>query len=46
VYVLYDRAAYLEERGFEVAAGTLFPASVSPRNLAVVAWPAGAGVTP
>lgn len=44
VYVLYDRAAYLEERGFEVAVGPLFPASVSPRNLALVAWPKGAGI--
>jgi SAM-dependent methyltransferase len=39
VYVLFDRAAYLEARGFEVAVGALFPASVSPRNLALVAWP-------
>lgn len=39
VYVLLDRAAYLEEKGFEVAVGALFPATVSPRNLALVAWP-------
>jgi hypothetical protein len=41
VYVLFDRAAYLEANGFDVAVGALFPASVSPRNLALVAWPRG-----
>jgi hypothetical protein len=46
VYVLLDRAAYLESEGFEVVVGALFPASVSPRNLALVAWPRAAGVTP
>jgi SAM-dependent methyltransferase len=38
VYVLLDRAAYLEDSGYEVAVGALFPAGVSPRNLALVAW--------
>jgi hypothetical protein len=37
VYVLLDRAAYLEEHGFTVEVGVLFPASVSARNLALVA---------
>jgi len=37
VYVLLDRAAHLEEHGFEVEVGTLFPASVSARNLALFA---------
>jgi Methyltransferase domain len=37
VYVLLDRAAYLERHGFAVELGTLFPVSVSPRNLALVA---------
>jgi len=37
VFVLLDRARFLEERGFHVQAGTLFPSSVSPRNLAIVA---------
>jgi hypothetical protein len=37
VYVLLDRAAHLEEHGFEVEVGALFPATVSPRNLALVA---------
>jgi hypothetical protein len=44
VYILLDRAAYLEEKGFEVAVGALFPARVSPRNLALVAWPEGARI--
>lgn len=37
VMVLFDRAHYLETRGFDVAFGTLFPAAVSARNLALVA---------
>jgi SAM-dependent methyltransferase len=37
VYVLLDRAAYLESSGFAVELGVLFPVSVSPRNLALVA---------
>jgi len=37
VYVLLDRAAYLEGRGFAVEVGALFPMSVSARNLALVA---------
>jgi SAM-dependent methyltransferase len=37
VYVLLDRAAHLEEHGFEVEVGALFPASVSARNLALLA---------
>jgi hypothetical protein len=37
VYVLLDRACHLEESGFVVEVGVLFPATVSPRNLAVVA---------
>jgi hypothetical protein len=38
VFVLLDRAAHLERHGFVVELGTLFPVSVSPRNLALVAW--------
>ena len=37
VYVLLDRAAYLEGHGFAVEVGVLFPAIVSARNLALVA---------
>jgi hypothetical protein len=37
VYVLLDRAAFLEAQGFVVTTGVLFPAEVSPRNLALVA---------
>ena len=37
VYVLLDRAAYLEGQGFDVEVGVLFPISVSARNLALVA---------
>lgn len=37
VFVLLDRARYLEERGLDVAAGTLFPMDVSARNLVLVA---------
>jgi len=39
VLVLLDRARYLEERGFDVAMGTLFAPAVSARNLALVATP-------
>ena len=42
VLILLDRARYLEERGFDVALGTLFPAAVSARNLALVATPSAA----
>jgi hypothetical protein len=37
VHVRLDRAAFLEAQGFVVEAGVLFPAEVSPRNLALVA---------
>ncbi len=37
VFLLLDRAAYLEARGKQVRVGVLFPARVSPRNLALVA---------
>ena len=37
VFVLLDRALYLEERGFIVRVGALFPKTVSARNLALVA---------
>ncbi len=37
VFVLLDRAAHLEAQGFAVRYGTLFPASASPRNLALIA---------
>jgi hypothetical protein len=37
VFVLLDRAAYLEQQGFAVQCGVLFPSSVSPRNLALLA---------
>jgi SAM-dependent methyltransferase len=39
IMVLVDRARYLDERGFVVSIGTLFPAAVSARNLALVATP-------
>jgi hypothetical protein len=45
VMVLFDRARYLEERGFEVAFGTLFPVAVSARNLALVATCRPQGMT-
>ena len=37
VFVLLDRALYLEEHGFFVTVGALFPNAVSARNLALVA---------
>jgi len=37
VFVLLDRARYLEQRGFTVEIGALFPPEVSARNLALVA---------
>jgi SAM-dependent methyltransferase len=37
VFVLLDRARYLEERGFDVAVGILFGEDISARNLALVA---------
>ena len=37
VFVLLDRARFLEERGFMVEVGIAFPASVSARNLALLA---------
>jgi protein-L-isoaspartate O-methyltransferase len=37
VFVLLDRARHLEERGHDVAIGTLFPLEVSARNLVLVA---------
>lgn len=37
VFVLLDRARYLMERGYQVRVGTLFPAAVSARNLALTA---------
>ncbi len=37
VFVLLDRARYLEERGFVVEVGSIFPPSVSARNLALLA---------
>ena len=40
VFVLLDRALYLEGHGFAVTVGEAFPASVSARNLAIVAAPA------
>jgi SAM-dependent methyltransferase len=39
VYVLLDRAVHLEAHGLHVEVGELFPAAVSPRNLALVAGP-------
>lgn len=39
VFVLADRALFLEERGFDVRIGALFPPDVSARNLALVARP-------
>jgi len=35
--VVFDRATFLEERGYSVRVEPLFPRSVSPRNLAVLA---------
>ena len=37
VFVLLDRALYLEERDFEVTVGALFPKSISARNLVFTA---------
>lgn len=37
IFVLLDRALYLERHGARVAIGTVFPASVSARNLGLVA---------
>jgi hypothetical protein len=37
VFVLLDRAIYLEERGFTVTIGALFPSEVSARNLVLLA---------
>jgi hypothetical protein len=37
VYVLLDRAMFLEREGFDVGVGTAFPVEVSARNLALVA---------
>jgi SAM-dependent methyltransferase len=37
VYVLLDRAVFLEKHGFVVEVGELFPVTVSARNLALVA---------
>jgi hypothetical protein len=39
VYVLLDRAAFLRAHGFSVEVGTLFPATISARNLALLARP-------
>ena len=36
VFVLLDRARFLEERGYVVQMGALFSPTVSPRNLAIV----------
>lgn len=41
VFVLLDRACYLEQHGLEVDTGALFPASVSARNLVLVAHAPG-----
>ena len=40
VFVVLDRALYLERHGYAVAVGEAFPAAVSARNLAIVAAPA------
>jgi len=37
ILLLLDRAAYLEEEGYSVSLGTMFPRSVSTRNIALVA---------
>lgn len=39
VYVVLDRAVYLEQHGFSVTLGALFPPTVSARNLALLAHP-------
>ena len=39
VFVLLDRAAYLEKQDYEVAISVLFPAAVSARNLVLSAAP-------
>jgi len=36
VFVLLDRAVYLEDRGFTMSVGTVFASSVSARNLGLV----------
>lgn len=37
MFVLVDRALYLERAGFEVAIGTAFPKEISARNLTILA---------
>lgn len=37
MFVLVDRARYLERAGFEVSIGTAFPKEISARNLTIVA---------
>jgi SAM-dependent methyltransferase len=39
LFVLFDRARFLEERGFVVRIGSLFPPEVSARNLALFSSP-------
>jgi hypothetical protein len=36
VFVLLDRARYLEKHGFDVTVGIAFPAAVSARNLILI----------
>lgn len=37
LWLVLDRALYLQERGYEVRVGTFCPASLTPRNLMIVA---------
>ncbi|MBL8740440.1 MAG: hypothetical protein JNK04_05080 [Myxococcales bacterium] len=38
MFVLVDRALYLEQAGFTVSVGTAFPREISARNLAILAY--------
>ncbi len=39
--IVFDRATFLDERGYDVVVATVFDEEVSPRNLAVVGQPRG-----
>ena len=37
LFIVFDRAAYLSERGYQVSVRALFPFDVSSRNVAIFA---------
>jgi hypothetical protein len=45
VAIVLDRACYLWERGYSVQVGTVFPVSVTPRNIGLLASPPTALLT-